>query len=118
VVRTESGRDIPLVREFGFNEYRRIQGYDFEPAPAYWRSTSSFWEAVRNRWDSELARYGSITLNIRPGDETFNKAMLELADDYAKDPRLNEFLPRLDELFRKFVNTGNSTVASASETAR
>jgi hypothetical protein len=118
VVRTESGRDVPLVREFGFNEYRRIQGYDFEPASTYWRSTSSFWEAVRNRWDSEFAKHGSVTINVRPGDETFNKAMLELADAYAKDPRLNEFLPKLDELFRKFVNTGSSAVASASETAK
>jgi hypothetical protein len=118
VVRTESGRDIPLVREFGFNEYRRIRGYDFEPASAYWRSTSRFWEMVRNRWDSEFAKHGSITLNIRPGDETFNKAMLELADAYAKDPRLDEFLPRLEELFRKFVNTGSSTVANVSETTR
>lgn len=118
VVRTESGKDIPLVREFGFNEYRRIQGYDFEPASTYWQSTSGFWEAVRNRWDSEFARHGSVTLNIRPGDETFNKAMLELADAYAKDPRLDEFLPRVEELFRKFVNAGNSSMTSASGTSR
>jgi hypothetical protein len=73
---------------------------------------------VRNRWDSELAKHGSVTINIRPGDETFNKAMLELADAYAKDPRLNEFLPRVDELFRKFVNAGNSSVTSVSGTSR
>ena len=73
---------------------------------------------MRNRWNSEFAKHSSVTLNIRPGDETFNKAMLELADAYAKDPRLNEFLPKLDELFRKFVNTGNSAVASASELAK
>src|SRR5687767_15396695 len=47
VIRTEDGKNVPLVREFGFNEYRRIEGYDFEPARAYWKDTSEFWKKVR-----------------------------------------------------------------------
>ena len=113
VVRTESGKDIPLVREFGFNEYRRIQSYDFEPASAYWLSTSSFWEAVRHRWDSEFAKYGSVTLNIHTGDEIFNTSMLELADAYAKDPRLGEYLPKLNDIFRKFVNVDSTPLPTS-----
>ena len=32
-----------LVREFGFNNYRNITGYDFEPAREYWSTTSEYW---------------------------------------------------------------------------
>ena len=104
VVRREDGKDVVLVREFGFNEYRRIKGYDFQPALAYWKSTSEFWAAIRARWDAEFAKHGLVTLSIRTGDESFNKAILELADAYGKDPRLNEYQTRLDDTFGKYVN--------------
>ena len=104
VIRTEDGKNVPLVREFGFNEYRRIEGYDFEPARAYWKDTSEFWKKVRARWDKELASNGSITLAVVPGDETFNMAMLDLADEYRKKPDLDLYRDKLDNLFSKYVN--------------
>ena len=107
VVRGEDGKDVVLVREFGFNEYRRIEGYDFQPALAYWKSTSEFWAAIRARWDAEFAKHGLVTLSIRTGDESFNKAILELADAYGKDPRLNEYQTKLDDTFDKYVNVKN-----------
>jgi hypothetical protein len=43
-----------LVREFGFNHYRAIQGYDFSPAQAYWTQTKGYWSLVRQAWDRRL----------------------------------------------------------------
>lgn len=104
VMRAEDGKDTVLVREFGFNDYQRIERYDFEPALAYWKSTSEFWSAIRARWDNEFVTHGSVTLSILTGDESFNKAVLELADTYRKNPKLNEYGTTLDGIFSKFVN--------------
>ncbi|GAB4187378.1 MAG: hypothetical protein Tsb002_12630 [Wenzhouxiangellaceae bacterium] len=43
-----------LVREFGFNDYRSISGYDFSPALAYWQRTASYWQMVRSAWERRL----------------------------------------------------------------
>ena len=50
------GRDTAetLVREFGFNDYRSIEGFDFEPAYDYWRKTEDYWARVRSAWDRRI----------------------------------------------------------------
>jgi hypothetical protein len=47
-----------LVREFGFNDYRKAQGFDFGPAYRYWQKTAPYWAEVRKRWDAALAKGG------------------------------------------------------------
>ena len=104
VIRTKEGKDKVLVREFGFNDYRRIGGFDFEPARGYWKDTARFWENVRARWDNIFATRGSVTLSINPADEAFNMAVLDLADEYRKNPRPDLYEAKLDQIFSKFVN--------------
>ncbi len=43
-----------LVREFGFNDYRNIDGYDFSPAMAYWERTGDYWALVRQAWHDRM----------------------------------------------------------------
>jgi hypothetical protein len=50
------GARHPLVREVGFNDYRRVQGVDFAPARAYWKATAGYWAQVRARWARGLAQ--------------------------------------------------------------
>jgi hypothetical protein len=65
---TKTRRDGPrtagvLVREFGFNDYRRITGFDFTPAYTYWDRTRNYWAQVRQEWDSRLnAQAGGLRL--------------------------------------------------------
>lgn len=51
-----------LVREFGFNDYRRISGFDFSPATTYWSDTQNFWARVRAQWDRRIAAGAGIRL--------------------------------------------------------
>jgi hypothetical protein len=104
VIRLEDGTNVLLVREVGFNEYRRIKGYDFQPAVDYWKDTSEFWKNVRARWERAFEPDGALTLSVVPGDETFNMAVLDLADAYRKKPDMDLYREKLDDLFRKFVN--------------
>ena len=52
-----------LVREFGFNDYRSITGYDFEPAREYWEKTSEYWSAVRAAWERRLVAGNTLIIN-------------------------------------------------------
>jgi hypothetical protein len=52
-----------LVREFGFNDYRGIEGYDFSPAYAYWEKTSDYWALVREAWSERLDAGKTLTLD-------------------------------------------------------
>jgi hypothetical protein len=51
-----------LVREFGFNDYRSIDGYDFSPALTYWSKTEDYWAIVREAWEQRLSPGNTLEL--------------------------------------------------------
>jgi len=51
-----------LVREFGFNDYRSVEGYDFSPAADYWAETGEYWSQVRAAWDRRLVAGSELLL--------------------------------------------------------
>lgn len=51
-----------IVREFGFNDYRSIEGFDFEPARTYWGSTEEYWASVREAWERRMAPGSTLVL--------------------------------------------------------
>ena len=106
----ENGKDIILVREFGFNDYRRITGFNFRPGLAYWKATAPFWSLVRKRWDRVLDKEGETRLSFKTGDEEFSDIVLSLADAYQTNPNMNKHLPALEAAFEKFVNSDISTM--------
>lgn len=57
----ESTRET-LVREFGFNDYRRIGGFDFKPAYDYWAKTKDYWAEVRQQWTQRIVAHDGIAL--------------------------------------------------------
>lgn len=63
IVRRGEVVDTALVRETGFNDYRRIRGFDFEPARAYWRETSAYWAQVRAAWTRRMVRNSGVRLH-------------------------------------------------------
>lgn len=63
VIRAANKIQKTLVREFGFNDYRRISGHDFTPAYSYWERTSPYWEIVRKSWSERIDNEGIVILN-------------------------------------------------------
>lgn len=63
IVRRGEVVETALVRETGFNDYRRIRGFDFEPARTYWRETSAYWGQVRAAWTRRMVRNGGVRLH-------------------------------------------------------
>lgn len=56
--RTADGGVRELVREFGFNDYRRTRTVDFGPVHRYWDKTAGYWSGVRARWSARLMQGG------------------------------------------------------------
>lgn len=54
-VRGADGSSSSLAREFGFNDYRKLAGFDFGPAYRYWEATKDYWAQVRAEWDARFA---------------------------------------------------------------
>jgi hypothetical protein len=63
VVRGADGGSRTLVREFGFNDYVRIDDVDFGPAHDYWRATAGYWARVRALWAQRMAAGGGLHLD-------------------------------------------------------
>lgn len=58
-IRDATGRSTGvIVRETGFNDYRKTTTFDFSPARRYWERTAPFWALVRMRWERLLAQGG------------------------------------------------------------
>jgi hypothetical protein len=105
---TGSGaKDQVLVREFGFNDYRRIRGYGFSPGYDYWKQTSAFWTDVRQRWAPLLASENGLTLTYPTDDEKFIGAIFEAAEQFAKNGDLEAARQTLDRLFADAVKSGD-----------
>ena len=112
VRRDAQGKDTVLVREFGFNDYRRIRGYDFQPGTDYWKKTGPFWAAVRERWTTRLAAPEGLTLGYPTDDEKFIAAMFTAAETYARDRDLEAAMTTVDALFQASVVPGAAKPAA------
>jgi hypothetical protein len=62
-----------IAREFGFNRYERITGFDFSLADAYIKNTEPFWSAIRQQWAELASQNQPIQLRNAP-----DKGMLYL----------------------------------------
>jgi hypothetical protein len=78
-LRRADGTSTTLVREFGFNDYRRTDALDFSPALDYWRATGSLWAEVRDAWDRKLAG-GGVELLMEVDGMPLIVALFELAE--------------------------------------
>ncbi|GGA67806.1 hypothetical protein GCM10011521_02410 [Arenimonas soli] len=62
VRRADGSTDHTLVRELGFNDYRKLEGFDFGPAYRYWQATQGYWAKVRALWQSRFDAHGGVHL--------------------------------------------------------
>jgi hypothetical protein len=78
-IRTGEATTSMLTREFGFNDYRSVQGFNFQPAYDYWQRTSPFWAKVRTHWQQRAQQTGVVILPGALTDTSLMQALDELA---------------------------------------
>lgn len=100
-VRDASGKPVgAIVREFGFNDYRRARGVDFSPAYRYWRDTAGFWAAVRTRWE-RLWASGGVRLKTKVDGMSIIEPLFAQAGRQTSDAAVPE--AEIDAVFAQWV---------------
>lgn len=103
-VREGSETKTTLVREFGFNNYQRVDGVDFSPAYDYWEKTSAYWQSVRTAWSQRFANNDRVILKTQVDgmpiiEATFGHA--EAIENGSSSPGKSE----INEVLNKWVTT-------------
>jgi hypothetical protein len=89
-VRDASGGTVrTLVREFGFNDYRKVSDFDFGPAYRYWERTAPYWARVRGGLRLET-RVDGMALIV----PLFQQAAQAEAGEPVADARIDEVFSR------------------------
>lgn len=79
--------DRPVVgREFGFNRYERITGYDFTAGDRYLAATAPLWDAVRAEWNRLLEGPGPVELKGAPDRDRLFMPLFEMAEALEEAP--------------------------------
>jgi hypothetical protein len=72
--------DAPVVaREFGFNRYERITGYDFTAGDRYVEMTEPLWKIVRDEWNAMLYAAQPVRLRGAPDRDQMFVPLFEMA---------------------------------------
>lgn len=103
VLRNGKQTETTLVREFGFNDYRRIDGFDFQPAYQYWDATAPYWANVRTAWATFFDSDGYVELATDVSGMPVIQATFAQADEVkngAESPTAKD----VESLLSKWVN--------------
>jgi hypothetical protein len=101
-----------LVREFGFNDYRRVTGFDFTPAYRYWGATKDYWARVRAQWEAQLAAAGGLRLKTKVDGMPVIEALFSQAGTVQKGGTVSN--EELEAVFVQWVETSVKAVSDAS----
>lgn len=107
-LRGDDGTLIPLVREFGFNNYRRIDrgtsdDFDFSPAYRYWDRTRDYWARVRGEWAARMANAWGLHLKTKIDGMQLITPLFGQAAKVAKGETVGD--ADIQNLFDRWVET-------------
>jgi len=105
-VRNAAGETTGLiVRESGFNDYRRTSEIDFSPVYQYWAATAGYWARVRTRWERHLHETRGIRLASKPDGMALIEPMFKHAQTIIEGGVVDD--AELDALFAQWVHTAD-----------
>lgn len=86
-IKYDAKTQTPIAREFGVNQYVRVQNFDFKPAYVYWDKNKNYWKSVRLAWDDAFKQNEVLGLRFtRQKDDDKNAHYMHFirqAKDYA-----------------------------------
>jgi len=101
-VRTDQGEVQHLiVRESGFNDYRRTTEIDFTPVYHYWNRAAGYWANIRAHWEQHLHATRGIRLADKPDGMALIEPMFKHAQHIIEGGTVDE--TELDALFAQWV---------------
>lgn len=112
--RNADGSSHTLVREFGFNDYIRLDAgeFDFSPAYEYWNKTQNYWARVRAEWEARLSAGHGIRLDTPVDGMPIIMATFQQADQVMNGETVAD--GSLREIFDRYVKTPDAPVAAST----
>jgi len=110
VVRRNGRTERVIVREFGFNDYRRNADFDFSAAYAYWDRTSAYWARVRATWQRHFES-GGVILNTAVDGMPVINGLFELAEQVENGASAESV--DIDRVFLDYVTTPSRDALAA-----
>jgi len=107
-----------IVREAGFNDYRRTDATDFSPAYAYWQATADYWARVRARWRQSLADPHGLRLATKIDGMALIEPLFQQAQVIVEGGAVDD--AEIDAVFAQWVllpDAGTSHLAATIEAA-
>lgn len=105
--------DAVLVREFGYNDYQRIDGFDFGPGYDYWANTASYWSRVRDAWLHRFADAQTLTLNTTVDGMVIIAGTFEQAARAATTDAITQ-TREIDALLSKWTRVSRAAVGASA----
>ncbi len=84
-LRNGTQEQATLVREFGLNNYQRVDGYDFSPAYDYWEKTKGYWNTVRQAWAERFTNNRQVVLKTEVDGMPIINAIFAQAESIDSD---------------------------------
>jgi len=94
-----------IVREFGFNDYRRTSEIDFSPVYQYWDASAGYWARVRAYWEQHLRENSSLQLATEVDGMALIKPMFQHAQTIIEGGTVEDI--ELAALFRQWVQVAD-----------
>lgn len=101
VLRKPDGSQVAISREFGFDNYQKVDDVDFTPAYDYWKATQGFWAQVRERWNGFLAQPPGVHLKTKVDGMAMIVPLFGQAKAIQGGAALDE--AAIDEVFAQWV---------------
>lgn len=110
VVRENGHTQQVLVREFGFNNYKRNSSFDFAPAYEYWDRTATYWAKIRSTWQQQFDAGGVVVATDVDGLPVI-EGLFELAERVRDGGDIDS--AEIEQIFSDYVRPiGTSNVAA------
>lgn len=109
-LRAADGGSRTLVREFGFNDYVRVDDFDFQPAHDYWTRTEGYWARVRAQWEQRFHANGGIHLDMPVDGMPLIEATFTQADRVAQGETVSD--GDLAAVFDRYVKAPGTPIAA------
>ncbi|GAA3933573.1 hypothetical protein GCM10022229_29350 [Luteimonas lutimaris] len=101
VLRKPDGSQVAIAREFGFDNYQKVDDIDFTPAYDYWKATKDFWVQVRSRWDGFLSQPPGVHLKTKIDGMAMIMPLFEQAEAIQGGAAIDE--GAIDAVFAQWV---------------
>src|SRR5690606_37533410 len=109
VLRKPDGSQVAIAREFGFDNYQKVDDIDFTPAYDYWNATRDFWAQVRERWEGFLAQPPGVHLKTKIDGMAMIMPLFEQAGAIQGGAAVDE--AAIDDVFAQWVEPAPAVAA-------